>query len=246
MGHGITRRNFLRDAGVFAGSAALLGLTDPAPGQSGGQGRSTLGATGPYELPPLPYGYAALAPAIDEQTLRLHHDTHHAGYVRGLNAALDKLADARRSGDTSMVRYWVSDAAFHGSGHVLHTLYWRSMRPGGGGEPGGTLGRMIRRDFGSLENFRNEFAAASSSVQGSGWGVLSYEPIGSRLVCAGVTVHENQDIIGSIPLLACDVWEHAYYLNYQNRRGEYVSAFVDRLIDWEAANQRLEAAMAER
>jgi len=245
MGAHVTRRALLKDVGIAGGALAVLGCgpaamrPGPAVAAAGGVG---VAGTSAYTLPPLPYGYAALAPHIDERTLRLHHDKHHAGYVKGLNAALGKLQAAAAAGDYTKVKYFTRDAAFHGSGHVLHSLYWANMAPGGGGRPAGETAGMIDRDFGSHDGFAKTFAAVTGAVAGSGWGVLAYEPVGRRLVVTGVEKHENIDIVGSVPLLVCDVWEHAYYLHYQNRRGDYIKAFLAHLADWNAVAKRLAVA----
>jgi Fe-Mn family superoxide dismutase len=196
-----------------------------------------------YELPPLPYAYGALAPAIEERILKIHHTKHHAGYVRGLNATLEKLEKARASGDFSDIKALSRDLAFHGSGHILHTLYWQSMKPGGEGEPEGILREALRRDFGTFGAFKAQFLAASKQVEGSGWGILAYEPAGERLIILQVEKHQNLTIWGVVPLLVCDVWEHAYYVQYQNRRGDYVDNFF-KLIDWPQAASRYAAAIA--
>lgn len=240
MNEAITRRDMLKTVGAAAGGIAALSAAIEAAEP---QAPSAVEA-GPaeYTLPPLPYGYDALEPIIDAQTLKLHHDMHHAGYVRGLNAAMGKLAEAAKAGETAMVKYWMADAAFNGAGHVLHSLYWTNLAPGGG-KLDGPVARMAARDFGSTEAFLAQFTAITGSVPGSGWGLLSYEPVGRRLIITGVQKHEDVYVAGAAPLLVVDVWEHAYYLKYQNRRGEYVDAVVKNLIDWSAVNKRLEAAM---
>jgi len=233
----ISRRDVLRSVGLgtlalsLGGAAGGKVWSAPAP------------ATGPkeYELPPLPYDYGALVPEIEESILRVHHGKHHAGYVRGLNATLKKLEEARGSDDYSQVQALSRSLAFHGSGHILHTLYWQSMKPGGG-EPKGALLKALERDFGSFEAFRAQFLAATKAVEASGWGLLAYEPAGKRLVVLQVEKHQNLTIWGVVPLLVCDVWEHAYYVQYQNRRADYVENFF-RLIDWPAAAKRYAAAL---
>lgn len=211
-------------------AAAARGGAQPEPGDD----MLALGwdeSAGEYVLPPLPYAYDALEPHIDEQTMRIHHDKHHAGYVKGLNAALKALAAAREAGDASLVQHLTRQVSFHGGGHVNHTLFWMGMSPTGGGEPGGPLGAAIDRDFGSFAKFRWQFQAAATAVEGSGWGWLALEPIARRLV---VLQGENQQkllMTGVVPLLGIDVWEHAYYLKYQNRRADYVAAFM-QVINW--------------
>jgi Fe-Mn family superoxide dismutase len=189
----------------------------------------------------LPYGYDALRPGIEEDVLRVHHDKHHAGYVRGLNATLKALDQARASAGFSAIKRLSRNLAFHGSGHVLHALYWESMKPGGSPEPTGTLGRTMARDFGSFARFRGQFLAAAKKVEGSGWAVLAHEPLGRRLVVLQAEKHQNFSIWGVTPLMVCDVWEHAYYVQYQNRRGDYADNFF-KLVDWPGVARRYAGA----
>jgi Fe-Mn family superoxide dismutase len=194
-----------------------------------------------YTLPELPYAPDALAPGIEERVLRVHHDKHHAAYVKGLNAALEKIEKARASGDMGEIKALSRETAFNGSGHVLHTLYWQSMTPGGSGEPKGELRKALDRDFGSFAAFTTQFLAATKDVEGSGWGVLAWEPMGKRLLILQAEKHQNLTIWGVVPLMVSDVWEHAYYVQYQNRRADYVDAFF-RLINWSATAKRFEQA----
>ncbi len=193
-----------------------------------------------YTLPPLPY--ESLEPVIDDQTLALHHDKHHAGYVKGANAALEALEKARAAGDWALVKHWERALAFHGSGHALHTLYWGSMWPGGRGEPSAELAKAIAASFGDRDRMLAHFAAATKAVEASGWGVLAWEPLGRRLVVLQAERHQDLTVWGCVPLLVCDVWEHAYYLKYQNRRADYVDAWLG-IIDWTSASARFAAAV---
>lgn len=186
-----------------------------------------------HELPPLDYPYDALEPHMDEQTLHLHHDIHHAGYVAGLNNAEAKLAEARKSGDLAMVKHWSRELAFHGSGHILHNIFWKNMGPNGGGEPKGALADAIKRDFGSFEAFKSHFIAAANQVEGSGWAILGCDcKHGNKLTILQAEKHQNLTQWGITPLLVCDVWEHTYYLKYQNRRPEWTKAFFN-IINWD-------------
>jgi Fe-Mn family superoxide dismutase len=197
---------------------------------------------GTHNLPPLPYDYNALEPFLSERLMRLHHDKHHAAYVEGLNEAELALAAARDSGDTLLVPYWESRRAFNEGGHVLHSIFWRGMTPvGGGGEPGGLLGALIERDFGGYGKFRAEFAAAAKGVEGSGWAMLFWKRgmAGDHLEIAAVLNHENQALWQGEVVLVCDVWEHAYYLDYLNERAEWVDVFLDNLVDWDQAASRI-------
>ena len=194
-----------------------------------------------HQLPALPYAYNALEPHIDEATVRLHHDKHHAGYVTGLNGALEKLAAARASGDTTAVPNLMKDLAFHGSGHILHTIYWENMGPNAGGEPTGELAEAINATFGSFSAFKAEFTAATVGVKGSGWGALIYNRELGQLMVNAPEQHQNLAQWSGVPVLVCDVWEHAYYLKYQNLRAGYVAAWWN-LVNWENVSKRYAAA----
>jgi Fe-Mn family superoxide dismutase len=172
-----------------------------------------------------------LEPHYDEATVKIHHDIHHQGYVDGLNKAEDKLAEARANGDYALVKHWEKELAFHGSGHILHSLFWLGMKPQGGGEPGGKLKQQIEQDFGSFAAFKAQFTAATVGVEGSGWGLLVWSPMFKQLQVMQAEKHQNLAQWGVIPLLVCDVWEHAYYLKYQNKRAAFVEAWWN-LVNW--------------
>jgi Fe-Mn family superoxide dismutase len=241
--------------GVLGGAA--LGAAAPAFARQ--EGASATGLTAAdlgwddskkeYVLPTLPYAYDALEPHIDARTMEIHHDIHHAGYVRGMNGALRELAAIRAGeGEASMVKHWTKALAYHGFGHVNHTLFWMTMAPpsdGGGGQPGGELGAHIKADFGSFDGFAMQFKAAAGSVPGSGWGWLCLEPVGNNLLILQTEKQENMASMGVLPLLGVDVWEHAYYLKYQNRRGEYIDAFMN-VINWTRVGTLYERAQGLR
>ena len=216
--------------------------TTAMPASAPAQGQEL---TGPYQLPPLPYGYADLEPHIDAQTVKLHHDVHHAGYVKGANAAIAELERIRRTGGDAIAQIRaVTDAlTFNLCGTLLHNLYWKCMKREGGGDPpaASAAGKMIVRDFGSVDAFRAQFSAAAAQVQGSGWGVLVYEPTAQRLLVLAAEKHQNWSAWGAVPLLAVDVWEHAYYLKYQNKRTDYIKAFL-QVVNWETVEQQLALA----
>jgi len=195
----------------------------------------------PHQLPDLPYAYDALEPFLNEETMRLNHDKHHAGYVKGLNEAEEKIKAAQQSGDFSAIRGLCDALSFNYSGHLFHTLFWNNMSPNGGGEPEGELAAQISKDFGSFATFKAQFLAATNSVQGSGWGVLAWQPLGSQLVILQAEKHQNLAQWGVTPLLVLDVWEHAYYLQYQNRRPEFTEGFLD-VINWQDVANRFENA----
>lgn len=190
-----------------------------------------------HELPPLPYAYNALEPHIDEQTMRLHHDKHHLAYVNGLNKAEQMLAEAREKGDFALVKHWEREAAFHGAGHYLHVIFWENMSPNGG-KPSGELADALTSNFGSVEKFLAHFKAAGAAVEGSGWVLLVKNNTNQRLDI--LTAEKHQDLSQWVvtPLLVCDVWEHAYYLKYQNNRAAYIEAFCN-VINWDDVAKRL-------
>ena len=196
-----------------------------------------------HQLPHLPYEYNALEPYIDEQTMHLHHDLHHKAYVDGLNNAEAKLADARKSGDFALVKHWSREAAFHGSGHLLHAIFWPNMIAASLAKlaPQGKLADAIDRDFGSFDAFKAQFQAAAIAVEGSGWAILAFRPEDKGLVILTAEKHQNLTQWGVVPLLVLDVWEHAYYLKYQNRRAEYVKAFFN-IINWDDVGDRYKKA----
>lgn len=197
-----------------------------------------------HELPALPYAYDALEPHYDEQTVRLHHDAHHKAYVDGLNNAEAKLAEAREKGDFGLVKHWERELAFHGAGHILHTLFWDNMSPNGGGEATGLVAEKITEFFGSYEAFKKQFSAASVAVEGSGWTLLCYNPIFKKLEILTAEKHQNLTQWGVVPLLVLDVWEHAYYLKFQNKRAAWVEAWWN-LVNWEDVNKRLGEALGK-
>ncbi len=198
---------------------------------------------GKHKLPPLPYPYDALEPIISANTVEIHHDRHHKAYVEGLNKAELALVEARRCNDFALVKYWEGELAFNGSGHILHSIYWTVMtQEGCGGEPGSCTAGEINKYFGCFEAFLEQFIAAANKVEGSGWGVLAWNPAWNRLEILTVEKHQNVTQFGSIPILVVDVWEHAYYLDYQNNRETYIKKWL-KLIDWPEVECRLALAM---
>jgi Fe-Mn family superoxide dismutase len=196
-----------------------------------------------YELPALPYGYADLEPAYSRELLELHHDKHHAAYVKGVNEALEGLAHAREKGDWAELNQLQKNLAFHLSGHVLHSLFWRNMSPQSNGTPAGELQKCIERDFGRFEPMRDQMKEAAIAVQGSGWAALSWEPLARRLVVEQIYDHQGNTGIGTVPLLVLDMWEHAYYLQYRNEKKKWVTAFWD-IVNWTDVDERYQKVRA--
>ena len=184
-----------------------------------------------YSLPDLAYDPGALEPHLSARIVELHHDKHHASYVTAANSTLDRLAEARSSDSWENIVGLEKSLAFNLGGHVLHSMYWTNLSPDGGGEPEGDMAEAIGVSFGGFAAFKSQFSQAATTVQGSGWALLTYEPLGSRLIIEQLEVHHESTVLGGIPILAIDTWEHAYYLQYENRRAEYVSA-IWNIINW--------------
>jgi superoxide dismutase, Fe-Mn family len=196
-----------------------------------------------YTLPELTYDFGALEPHVSGKILELHHDKHHAAYVTGANTTLERLDEARAKNDFSALPGLERALAFHVSGHALHSIFWTNLAPKAGGRPSGQLAAAIDRDFGSFDAFRSQLTQAAATVMGSGWAALSWEPLGRRLVVTQIYDHQSNVTQGGAPLLVLDAWEHAYYLQYQNRKAEFFEA-VWNLWNWTDVEHRLEAARA--
>jgi Fe-Mn family superoxide dismutase len=197
-----------------------------------------------YEVPPLPYDYAALEPHIDEATMRVHHDKHHQAYVDKANAALEgtqnagaPIEDVLRSLD-SLPDDKRGAVRNNGGGHYNHSLFWESMSPDGGGEPEGPLKEAIESEFGSFEDFKTKVKETGVGQFGSGWAWLVHD--GSKLAVVGTPNQDNPISNGQTPLLGVDVWEHAYYLKYQNKRPDYIDAWWNT-VDWSKVAERYSA-----
>ncbi len=231
------------DKREFLGTTAILGTSMMFPFAAMAQSKisisgldKTADSTGKYILPDLPYGYNALEPHIDEQTMRLHHGIHHASYVNGLNTATFKIKESIETGDFSTIKHWERELAFHGGGHFLHTIFWNVM----GAKQGNRskeLENYINKSFGSFDGFVKLYSAASSAVEGSGWGILFYEPVTDKLIVMQAERQGNLTQWITVPLLPVDVWEHAYYLKYQNRRGDYIKGFLN-VVNWEYVSEQ--------
>lgn len=194
-----------------------------------------------YTLPKLPYDYKALAPAISEEQLTLHHTKHHQAYVTGANAILEKLEKARKENADIDMKATLKELSFHVGGYRLHTLFWENLGPagkGGGGVPKGELAKAIDAEYGSFARFKKEFTQAALSAEGSGWAVLTHCMITNRLLVMQLEKHNMNVIPGFRILLALDVWEHAYYLDYKNDRAKFIESFWT-IVNWDEVNKRL-------
>ena len=195
-----------------------------------------------FTLPPLPYDYKALEPTIDEQTMRLHHDKHHAAYVNNLNAALEPYPDLQKksieellAGVDALPEAIRKPVRNNGGGHANHTMFWEIMGPGKGGAPSGALGDAINSAFGDFETFKKQVNDAGVKRFGSGWAWLI--DAGGKLVIESTANQDSPLMEGKKPILGVDVWEHAYYLKYQNRRPDYIAAWWN-VVDWDAIAKR--------
>jgi Fe-Mn family superoxide dismutase len=194
-----------------------------------------------YTLPELDYDYAALAPHISAQIMELHHSKHHKAYVDGANSALEKLAEAREKNDFANVNKLQKDLAFHLGGHTNHSIFWKNLTPGSEERPTGELAAAIDEYFGSFDAFKAHFTAAAMGLQGSGWAFLAWDALGSNLIIEQLYDQQGNIAAGTVPLLMLDMWEHAFYLDYKNVKGEYVTAFWN-IINWADVSARFEAA----
>ena len=196
-----------------------------------------------YTLPDLPYDYAALEPYISGRVMELHHDRHHAAYVTGANAALEKLRAAREAGDHAAINLHEKNLAFNLGGHINHSIFWKNLSPNGGGEPEGDLAEAIKDSFGSFDAFKAQFTAAALGIQGSGWAVLAYDTVSGRLVTFQMFDQQGNVPVGTIPLFQVDMWEHAFYLDYLNVKADYLKA-VWNIANWQDVAARLADAVA--
>ncbi len=203
-----------------------------------------------HQLPALPYAFDALEPHFDARTMEIHHGKHHAAYVNNLNAALDRHPQLRDVPLEALLRNLASVPAEireavrnHGGGHLNHSLFWTLLSPDGGGEPAGDLAAAITAGFGTFAAFKEQFGAAAATRFGSGWAWLAVDAFGQLAVLS--TPNQDSPVMdGLAPVVGLDVWEHAYYLSYQNRRPDYVAAFW-RVLDWRRANDLFVAARGE-
>jgi len=256
----LNRRNFLLLLGASASTYALGSCQASGEGNTA-TSTTSISATDPYQkdsttiaqtkmsfqLPALPYAYNALEPHIDAQTMRIHHDRHHATYVKNLNAALEKHPELKGRSAEQLLRNLNSvpqdirtAVRNNGGGHVNHSMFWRIMRPKGGGAPTGAIASAINKNFGNFEAFKKQFNEAGQNRFGSGWVWLVRNQNG-RLQ---ITTTANQDsplMQGNYPIMGNDVWEHAYYLKYQNRRADYLDAWWN-VVNWDEINRRFAQA----
>ena len=204
---------------------------------------------GKYTLPEMPYAYDALEPHIDAQTMEIHHTKHHQKYTDGMNGALEKLSPELQEKDIQEILSNINQVPddvrgainFNGGGYDNHKLFWNSMKQNGGGEPTGAIADAINDSFGSFAEFKELFSSKTAPIQGSGWGWLVYNPNSSKVEYKAMSNQTSPRTEGLVPLLGLDVWEHAYYLKYQNKRPDYIAAWWN-VINWDEVNDRFSKA----
>ncbi|CAN1506309.1 SodA Superoxide dismutase [Microbacteriaceae bacterium] len=197
-----------------------------------------------YTLPDLAYDFAALEPHISGRIMQLHHGKHHAAYVAGANATLDLMAEARDKNDLTWINKLQKDLAFNLGGHVNHSIFWKNLSASGGDKPSGELAAAIDEYFGSFDSFRAHFSANAMGIQGSGWSILAWDVMGQRLIIEQLYDQQGNLVAASVPLLMLDMWEHAFYLDYQNVKADYVAAFWN-IVSWQDVQARFEAARGQ-
>jgi Fe-Mn family superoxide dismutase len=198
-----------------------------------------------YTLPELDYDYAALEPHISARIMELHHSKHHKAYVDGANAAVTKLEELRESGDYAAVNGVEKNLAFHLGGHTNHSVFWKNMSPDGGGRPEGEVAAAIDEYFGGFDKFQAHFNANANAIQGSGWSILSWDTLAERPHIMQLFDQQGNIPVGQIPLLQLDMWEHAFYLQYENVKADYVKAWWN-IVNWQDVSSRLERARATK
>jgi Fe-Mn family superoxide dismutase len=195
-----------------------------------------------YTLPDLPYDFSALEPHISGKLMELHHGKHHAAYVKNANSVLQQLDETREKEDFTRLAALERALAFNLSGHILHSIFWKNLAPKGGGVPHGNFAGAIQKDFGGFPRFRKQLTEVASTIMGSGWAALVWEPIGKRLLITQIYDHQSNLAQAGVPLMVIDAWEHAYYLQYQNRKTEFFEA-VWNLWNWEDIARRYTSAL---
>jgi Fe-Mn family superoxide dismutase len=234
------RKNFLK-------SGAALGALSVLPGESVfGQSLNELKSDrltddrGEFVLQPLPYKPEFLEPYMDAETVNLHYTFHHGGAVKGANKDMQMIRKAMDENNLETVDFWTKKLSYHFSSHALHSIFWTNLT-NKKTEPGGDLLKRIEKDFGSYDRLKGYIAATSKNVDGNGWGILAYQPYSDKLSVIQCENHEKLIQWGAVPLLVIDVWEHAYYLKYKNKRADFVDALFN-IINWENVEQRLQLA----
>lgn len=237
-----SRREFVQSGALVAGAALASTAGSAQPLAARRYADKLTDGAGKYAAAPLPFALDALEPVIDARTVEMHYNFHHKPAVTAANNAEAALAKARDTNDFALVKHYEKELAFQLSSHILHSIYWTNLG-GKGGEPKGELANALNTEFGSFARLKSQLAAATVAVEASGWGILGHHPMTHKLMVLQCENHQKLTAWGVTPLLVLDVFEHAYYLKYQNRRGEYVNALFN-IINWENVAERFDAARA--
>lgn len=235
------RRKFIQNTMIVGGATILP--TNSAWAQNIEQGGidKLMNEKGEFIQADLPYSNNFLEPCMDEETLYLHHTFHHGGAVKGANNDLKMINEAMSQGNFELVDHWTKKLCYHFSSHILHSIFWTNLT-NKKTEPKGQLLKYIEKSFSTFDNLKGLLGKVSKSVEASGWGILAYQPYADRLTVMPCEDHQKITQWGCIPLLVIDVWEHAYYITYRNRRGEFVDCIMD-IINWDNVAQRLDIAL---
>lgn len=235
------RRKFIQNSAIIGGSTILPASSVLANSIEQGGIDRLMDGNGNFIQASLPYANDFLEPCMDEETLYLHHTFHHGGAVKGANKDLEMINKAMEEGNYDLVEHWTAKLSYHFSSHILHSIFWTNLT-NKKNDPKGTLLKYIEKSFGTLDKLKALLGKVSKSVESSGWGILAYQPFTDRLTVLGCADHQKLTQWGCIPLLVIDVWEHAYYLTYRNRRGEFVDCVMD-IINWDNVAHRLDIAL---
>ena len=235
------RKEFLTTSAILAGATILPSNSVFAENINNNGIDKLTDENGNFIHQPLPYNTDHLEPYMDEETLHLHHTFHHGGAVKGANKDIEMIKNVMNSGDLTLADHWTKKLSFHLSSHILHSIFWTNLA-NKKSQPTGDLLKRIEKDFGSTNKMQRLLAKLSKSIEGSGWGILAYQPYSDNLVVLQCENHHKLTVWGAVPLLVIDVWEHAYYLKYKNKRGDFVDALMN-IINWDNVAQRYDIAL---
>jgi len=235
------RKEFLTTSAILAGATILPSNSVFAENINNNGIDKLTDEDGNFIHQPLPYNTDYLEPFMDAETLHLHHTFHHGGAVKGANKDIEMIKSVMNSGDFTLADHWTKKLSFHLSSHILHSIFWTNLA-NKKSKPTGDLLKRIEKDFGSTNKMQEMIAKISKSIEGSGWGILAYQPYSDNLVVLQCENHHKLTVWGAVPLLVIDVWEHAYYLKYKNKRGDFVDALMN-IINWDNVAQRYDIAL---
>ena len=235
------RKEFITTSAILAGATILPSNSIFAENINNNGIDKLTDENGNFIHQPLPYNTDYLEPFMDAETLHLHHTFHHGGAVKGANKDIEMIKKVMNSEDLTLADHWTKKLSFHLSSHILHSIFWTNLA-NKKSQPTGDLLKGIEKDFGSTNKMQGMIAKISKSIEGSGWGILAYQPYSDNLVVLQCENHHKLTLWGAVPLLVIDVWEHAYYLKYKNKRGDFVDALMN-IINWDNVAQRYDIAL---